>query len=87
MSKEGIRYRVGLWGIDLDQENSSNWKEFENSVLTLEKEGTNGNLQDATVFCALITPSWKGNFIKKKTRLHTHYRMSKVDDGRVDETI
>ena len=50
MSKEGIRFRVGLWGADSDQENSSNWKEFENSVLTLEKEGTNGNLRDSTVF-------------------------------------
>ena len=49
ISKESIRFRVGLWEADFDQKNSSNWKKFENSVLALKKEGANGNLQDTTV--------------------------------------
>ena len=50
LSKKGIRYRIGLWGADSDLENTSNWKEFENSVDTLKAEGVEGNLTDSIVF-------------------------------------
>ena len=32
VSNKGIRIRVGVWGRDEDEEETSNWKEFTNSV-------------------------------------------------------
>jgi hypothetical protein len=45
---EGIRVRIGTWGVD-SQDESSNWWEFENLVTTLEAQGERGNLQGADV--------------------------------------
>jgi hypothetical protein len=45
---EGIRVRIGTWGSD-SQDESSNWREFENLVTTLEAEGERGNLNGAAV--------------------------------------
>jgi hypothetical protein len=41
LSNKGIRFRIGLWEKDAEDE-SSNWKEFENVVEALEEEGKNG---------------------------------------------
>jgi hypothetical protein len=49
LSKKGIKYRIGLWGSD-DEDESSNWKEFENQVEALEHEGAEGNLTNAMVY-------------------------------------
>jgi hypothetical protein len=48
LSKRGIKYRIGLWGTDNEDE-SSNWKEFENQVEALEEEASEGNLTNASV--------------------------------------
>jgi hypothetical protein len=45
---EGIRIRIGTWGQDSEEE-TSNWREFENLVTTLEAEGKKGNLDGAVV--------------------------------------
>ena len=45
----GIRYRIGLWEKDAEDE-TSNWKEFENAVESLEKEAENGGLEGSIVF-------------------------------------
>ena len=50
MSDKGLKYRVGIWGIDSDVEELSNWKEFENSIMMLEEEGDAGQLFNASVF-------------------------------------
>jgi hypothetical protein len=49
LSKRGIKYRIGLWGSD-DESESSNWKEFENQVESLEHEALEGNLTNALVY-------------------------------------
>jgi hypothetical protein len=49
LSSRGIKYRIGLWGAD-DEDESSNWKEFENQVEALEQEAANGNLANSMVF-------------------------------------
>jgi hypothetical protein len=49
LSKKGIKYRIGLWGKE-DEDESSNWKEFENQVEALEQEATEGNLTNALVY-------------------------------------
>jgi hypothetical protein len=45
---EGIRVHIGTWGSD-SQDESSNWREFENLVTTLEAKGERGNLKGAAV--------------------------------------
>ena len=40
-NNEGIKYRIGTWGKD-SEETSSNFKEFENVVTTLEDEESSG---------------------------------------------
>ena len=44
----GIRYRIGTWGVD--EEETSNFREFENVVGALHEEEAAGNLQDALMF-------------------------------------
>ena len=46
-----IRYRIGTWGSDENQ-NSSNWRELENLVQSMEKAGKQGWLTGATVLLA-----------------------------------
>jgi hypothetical protein len=45
---EGIRVHIGTWGVD-SEDDSSNWREFENLVTTLEAEEENLNLDGAAV--------------------------------------
>ena len=49
LGEDGISYRIGTWESDVDDE-SSNFREFENVVCALEEEGSQGNLEDAIVF-------------------------------------
>lgn len=44
-------YRIGVWGSD-SSDNSSNWREFRNLVLTLEEEDKKGNLKGAFIILA-----------------------------------
>ena len=53
VSRTGVRLRVGVWGVDEDSEETSNWKEFQNSVEALEAEGLDGNLDQSLVFLNL----------------------------------
>ena len=46
---KGIRYRIGTWESDAEG-NSSNWREFENIVETLEEEAKAGHLKGSIVF-------------------------------------
>jgi len=45
----GCAYRIGTWGSDSESE-SSNWREFTNSVECLEAEGVAGRLKNTMVF-------------------------------------
>jgi hypothetical protein len=49
LTAKGIKYWMGLWGAD-DEGESSNWKEFENQVESLEHEAMEGNLTNAMVY-------------------------------------
>ena len=49
LGEDGIAYRIGTWESDVD-EDSSNFREFENVVCALEDEGKKGNLNDAIIF-------------------------------------
>ena len=48
-SKNGIYYRIGLWGKDSEDE-SSNWREFENAVEACELEAREGRLDGTELF-------------------------------------
>jgi hypothetical protein len=48
MLNGGIRYRIGTWGPDEDE--TSNFREFENVVDALREEAEAGNLVDALIF-------------------------------------
>jgi hypothetical protein len=60
----GVRCRVGVWGKD-DEGESSNFKEFENVVLTVEEEAKNGTLQGASMFCSPIIQPSRQHFSKE----------------------
>ena len=49
LGSNGVRYRIGIWGQD-DELESSNYKEFENIVSTVEDEAEQGDLQGAHLF-------------------------------------
>jgi hypothetical protein len=48
-SGKGIFYRIGLWGRDSEEE-SSNWREFENAVESCEHEAHEGRLEGSELF-------------------------------------
>ncbi len=48
-SKEGIKYRVGIWGSD-DDDSSSKYRELCNLVTSLEESSMEGDLDNAEVF-------------------------------------
>lgn len=48
-TSRGLKYRVGVWGSD-DKTESSNYKELENVVTTIEDEALSGNLKGAALF-------------------------------------
>ena len=69
----GVRLRRGVWGRDDDDEQTSNWKEFSNSVEALEAEGRDGQLEGALVFLNTDSSTverslYKGN--SKSQKLH-----------------
>lgn len=45
------KYRIGVWGAD-SSDNSSNWREFRNLVLTLEEEQKKGTLDGSFIVLA-----------------------------------
>jgi hypothetical protein len=45
----GISYRIGVWGPD-ETDESSNWKEFQNVVESLEEEAESGRLDNSQVY-------------------------------------
>jgi hypothetical protein len=44
----GVRYRAGVWGKD-DETTSSNFKEFENVVMTVEEESRQGTSTNVSI--------------------------------------
>ena len=63
-TKEGIRYRIGTWGHDDDNE-SSNFREFENVVATLEEEVNQRRLHHCTVLIQQTTPLLNPHYTKE----------------------
>jgi hypothetical protein len=61
----GIRYRVGVWGSD--ENNSSNYREFENVVLTVEEEARHGTLKDSIMFLFTDNSTVEGALYKGNT--------------------
>ena len=49
--KGDIKYRIGTWS-SMEDQNSSNWREFENLVCEVEHAGKSGWLNDSTVLFA-----------------------------------
>jgi hypothetical protein len=61
----GIRYRVGVWGSD--ESNSSNFREFENVVMTVEEESRNGTLKGALMYLFTDNSTVEGALYKGNT--------------------
>ena len=69
-SQGEVKFRMGIWGRD-DCDNSSNWKEFENLVSTLEDELHTGSLKGALLILAVDNSTvenciYKGNSSSEK---------------------
>jgi hypothetical protein len=62
----GIRYRAGVWGKD-DENTSSNFKEFENVVMTVEEESKQGTLKGALMFLFTDNATVEGALFKGNT--------------------
>ena len=65
-----MHYRIGTWGHD-EEDNSSNWREFENLVAGMEDAGKRGWLQGSIVLLAtdnkvVERALFKGNSSSKK---------------------
>lgn len=54
MLEGGIRYRIGPWPSD-NEDNSSNYPEFQNVVDALREEDKAGNLVDALISICMTT--------------------------------
>lgn len=70
LSKKGTRFRIGTWDADTEEE-SSNFREFENIVETLETEEKDRNLCDSLVYLftdnsTVESAIYKGNSSSKK---------------------
>ncbi len=70
LGQDGTRYRLGLWDKDTEDE-SSNFREFENVVETLEKEAEGGLLKGAVIFLCTDNSTveaalYKGNSSSRK---------------------
>jgi len=68
--ENGVRYRIGTWGKDTDNE-SSNYREFANLVETLEVEAEEGRLDNVTLIIATDNSTaeaavYKGNSTNEK---------------------
>jgi hypothetical protein len=84
LSNKGIRFRIGLWEKDAEDE-SSNWKEFENVVEALEEEGKNGSLGGTLVYfftdnSTVEAALYKGNLVEPKT-LQPHRAFQETGDS------
>ncbi len=66
----GIRFRVGLWTAE-EEEESSNYKELKNLVDMVEGEATGGRLRDCEISCLQITPLPRVVFIEGPQNLGT----------------
>jgi hypothetical protein len=62
----GIRCRVGVWGKD-DESNSSNFKEFENVVQTIEQESRSGLLKGPSLYLFTDNSTVEGALFKGNT--------------------
>jgi hypothetical protein len=62
----GIRCRIGVWGKD-DETLSSNYKEFENVVQTVEEEARNGMLNGASLYLFTDNSTVEGALFKGNT--------------------
>jgi hypothetical protein len=70
LSEKGTRFRIGTWDADTEEE-SSNYREFENIVETLEAEEKDANMQGALVFVftdnsTVEAAVYKGNSTSQK---------------------
>jgi hypothetical protein len=70
LGTDGTRYRIGVWDIATEDE-SSNFREFENVVLSLEEEADQGRLKDALLFfftenSTVESALYKGNSLSAK---------------------
>jgi hypothetical protein len=63
-TSERVRFRLGVWGYD-DNEESLNYKEFENAVSTIEDELGAGSLTGSTLYFSLTTQLSKERFTKE----------------------
>ena len=62
----GIRCRTGVWGKD-EENNSSNFKEFENVVSTIEQEAKEGTLKGSLMFLFTDNSTVEGALYKGNT--------------------
>ena len=62
-AKEGIRYRVGLWSPE-EEEESSNYKELKNLVDTIKEEAAAGRLKDCELFIFTDNSTAEGCFYR-----------------------
>ena len=85
-NSEGIKYRIGTWGKDAD-DTSSNFKEFENLVTTLDDEESSGSLDHSIVIMATDNSTvesalYKGNSSSEKLfDLIIHFRTLELRTG------
>lgn len=69
-TKQGLKYRVGVWGNDEEGE-SSNFKELENVVTTIEEEAAAGSFNNSSLFfftdnTTVEAALYKGNSSSRK---------------------
>jgi hypothetical protein len=70
LGEDGTRYRIGVWDPDTEDE-SSNFREFENVVETLEEEAKGGHLKGAVIHLCTDNSTveaalYKGNSSSRK---------------------
>jgi hypothetical protein len=70
LGKDGTRYRIGVWDKDTEGE-SSNFREFENVIETLEEEASGGHLKGAVIYLCTDNSTvesalYKGNSSSQK---------------------
>lgn len=69
-----LTYRIGVWGKDLEDE-SSNWREFENLVETLEEEESKGTLDGAFVILATDNTTTEAAIFKGNSKSEKLYSL------------
>jgi hypothetical protein len=62
----GVWCRIGVWGKD-EESQSSNFKEFENVVQTIEEEARNGSLQGTSMYLFTDNSTVEGALFKGNT--------------------